>query len=108
MPYFERKGVQATCRDVAWDARRHYYSQLVQQVHVLVLGLDVLGNPYGLVSDFTDGFGEFFYEPYMVRERVQPGTEKGFRPIFRLQAQCRTQCLSKHLHFIPSSPTEGR
>ncbi|XP_052120649.1 intermembrane lipid transfer protein Vps13-like [Frankliniella occidentalis] len=65
LPYFERKGVQATCRDVAGDAQRHYYAQLVQQVHVMVLGLDVLGNPYGLVSDFTDGFGEFFYEPYM-------------------------------------------
>lgn len=66
MPYFERKGLQSTRKDLEWDVRRHYYTQLIQQVHVMVLGLDVLGNPYGLVSDFTDGFGEFFYEPCTV------------------------------------------
>lgn len=66
MPYFERKGLRATRKDLEWDVRRHYYTQLIQQVHVMVLGLDVLGNPYGLVADFTDGFGEFFYEPHTV------------------------------------------
>ena len=78
MPYFERKGVQATRRDLEWDVRRHYYTQLMQQVHVMVLGLDVLGNPYGLVTDFTDGFGEFFYEPHSVSECVSaPGSRRG-------------------------------
>ena len=33
---------------------------------MLILGLDVLGNPYGLVKDFTQGLGDFFYEPFMV------------------------------------------
>jgi vacuolar protein sorting-associated protein 13A/C len=45
---------------------RHYRSQLIQQIYVLVLGLDVLGNPYGLITDFTEGFGDFFYEPFLV------------------------------------------
>lgn len=44
----------------------HYSSQIAQQLHVLILGLDVLGNPYALVSDFTEGFGDLFYEPPFV------------------------------------------
>ena len=62
----ERKGCLRTIPEIFSDALRHYASQLIQQVHVLVLGNDVLGNPYSLTSDFTDGFGEFFYEPFLV------------------------------------------
>ncbi|XP_075226529.1 intermembrane lipid transfer protein VPS13A-like [Lycorma delicatula] len=41
----------------------HYIGQLYQQINVLLLGLDVLGNPYSLVPDFTMGLGDHFYEP---------------------------------------------
>ena len=33
---------------------------------MLVLGLDVLGNPYGLISGVGTGAKNFFYEPYQV------------------------------------------
>ena len=34
---------------------------------MLVLGLDALGNPYGLITEFGKGFKDLFYEPYLVR-----------------------------------------
>ena len=41
--------------------------QGVRQVYVLVLGLDVLGNPYALIHGIGEGVRDFFYEPYQVR-----------------------------------------
>ena len=35
-------------------------------MYVLVLGLDVLGNPFGLISGLAGGAKDFFYEPYQV------------------------------------------
>ena len=35
-------------------------------MYVLVLGLDVLGNPYGLISEIGEGVKDLFYEPYQV------------------------------------------
>ena len=34
---------------------------------MLVLGLDVIGNPFGLVVGLTDGVSDLFYEPVQVR-----------------------------------------
>ena len=47
-------------------------------MYVLVLGLDVLGNPFGLITGLKEGAIDFFYEPYQVRcapflEFVQQG-----------------------------------
>ena len=42
------------------------FLQGVRQIYVLVLGLDVLGNPYGLISGIGEGFKDLFYEPYQV------------------------------------------
>jgi len=36
-------------------------------MYVLVLGLDVLGNPFGLIRGLSEGVEAFFYEPYQVR-----------------------------------------
>lgn len=44
----------------------HYVGQSVKQLYVLVLGLDVIGNPYGLVLGFTQGVEDLFYEPFQV------------------------------------------
>ncbi|EEC00485.1 vacuolar protein-sorting protein, putative, partial [Ixodes scapularis] len=63
MAYFEQKGRLETVGDLLTEVKSHYISQVVQQCYVLILGLDVLGNPYGLVKDFTRGLGDFFYEP---------------------------------------------
>ncbi|CAF0714006.1 unnamed protein product [Brachionus calyciflorus] len=46
--------------DVLFD---HYKIQALHQAYVLILGLDVLGNPFGLVNDFSEGFTSLFYDP---------------------------------------------
>lgn len=46
----------------------HYQGQVMKQLYVLVLGLDVIGNPFGLVVGFTKGVEDLFYEPIQVRE----------------------------------------
>lgn len=66
MAYLEQAGSLVSLSQLLDEVYRHYSSQLIQQFHVLVLGLDVLGNPYGLITDFTEGFGDFFYEPFLV------------------------------------------
>lgn len=40
--------------------------QAIKQMYVLVLGLDVLGNPFGLIRGLSQGVEAFFYEPYQV------------------------------------------
>ncbi|CAL1544729.1 unnamed protein product [Lymnaea stagnalis] len=65
MAYFERKGVLLSNNQLMAQVQSHYTHQMLQQAYVLILGLDVLGNPYGLVKDFTQGLGDFFYEPFL-------------------------------------------
>ena len=48
------------------DVTRHYTLQAIKQFYVVVLGLDVLGNPYGLITEYGKGFKDLFYEPYLV------------------------------------------
>ncbi len=38
----------------------------MRQIHVVVLGLDVLGNPFGVIRGVAEGVKSFFYEPYEV------------------------------------------
>lgn len=38
----------------------------MKQLHVLVFGLDVLGNPFGVIRGLAQGVESFFYEPYKV------------------------------------------
>ncbi|CAG2212442.1 VPS13A_C [Mytilus edulis] len=65
MVHFEQKGLHIT-RDQMWSlALAHYRQQLMMQLYVIILGLDVLGNPYGLFKDLTTGVSELFYEPVM-------------------------------------------
>ena len=44
--------------------------QALKQMYVLVLGLDVLGNPFALITGLTEGAKDFFYEPYQVRSAL--------------------------------------
>lgn len=46
------------------EAYSHYSTQAIKQLYVLVLGLDVIGNPYGLVMGLSEGVEAFFYEPF--------------------------------------------
>ena len=42
----------------------------MKQLHVLVLGLDVLGNPFGVIRGVAEGVESFFYEPYKVNRTI--------------------------------------
>ncbi len=44
----------------------HYAKQAIKQIYVLVLGLDIIGNPFGLIRDLSSGVEDFFYEPIQV------------------------------------------
>ncbi|KAG8230078.1 hypothetical protein J437_LFUL009197 [Ladona fulva] len=46
------------------EVSMHYIGQSLKQLYVLVLGLDVIGNPFGLVLGLTRGVEDLFYEPF--------------------------------------------
>lgn len=48
------------------EVQMHYRGQMIKQLYVLVLGLDVLGNPFGLVVGISEGVQDLFYEPFQV------------------------------------------
>ncbi|CAF3870792.1 unnamed protein product [Adineta steineri] len=61
---YERKNEQFTNAKLLEEIRNHYQSQLMGQLHVVVLGLDVLGNPFSVIRGVGKGVESFFYEPY--------------------------------------------
>ncbi|XP_024872138.1 vacuolar protein sorting-associated protein 13 isoform X1 [Temnothorax curvispinosus] len=64
LAYFERNYVFMTHKQLVSEASTHYAGQAIKQVYVLVLGLDVIGNPYGLVVGTMKGIEDLFYEPF--------------------------------------------
>lgn len=66
LAYFERKHKFYSPTQLLSEVKAHYIGQFVKQLYVLVLGLDVLGNPFGLVTGFKQGVEDFFYEPFQV------------------------------------------
>ncbi|KAL3279818.1 hypothetical protein HHI36_017325 [Cryptolaemus montrouzieri] len=64
LAFFEREYTFLTQKQLTNEATKHYVGQLLKQLYVLVLGLDVLGNPYGLVLGITQGVEDLFYEPF--------------------------------------------
>ena len=46
---------------------RHYTSQAIKQMYVILLGLDVIGNPFGLAVGVARSVEDLFYEPFQVR-----------------------------------------
>lgn len=63
----ERKNIFLTQSQLIGEATAHYTGQALRQVYVLILGLDVIGNPYGLVTGIGEGVEALFYEPFQVR-----------------------------------------
>ncbi|XP_004374680.1 intermembrane lipid transfer protein VPS13C isoform X1 [Trichechus manatus latirostris] len=69
-----------------WSVVRHYSEQFLKQMYVLVLGLDVLGNPYGLIRGLSEGVEALFYEPFQGAvqgpEEFAEGLVIGVRSLF--------------------------
>uniref|UniRef100_A0A671MWF0 Vacuolar protein sorting-associated protein 13C-like n=1 Tax=Sinocyclocheilus anshuiensis TaxID=1608454 RepID=A0A671MWF0_9TELE len=63
LAYFEVKYQFYRREKLMWAVIRHYSEQFLTQMYVLVLGLDVLGNPFGLIRGLSEGVEAFFYEP---------------------------------------------
>lgn len=64
LAFFEREYQFFTQRQLISECTTHYAGQAIKQLYVLVLGLDVIGNPYGLVVGITKGVEDLFYEPF--------------------------------------------
>ncbi|XP_057687593.1 intermembrane lipid transfer protein VPS13C isoform X2 [Corythoichthys intestinalis] len=64
LAYFEVEYQFYRREKLAQAATRHYSEQFLKQMYVLVLGLDVLGNPFGLIRGLSQGVEAFFYEPF--------------------------------------------
>lgn len=67
LAFFEREYTFLTQRQLTSEITSHYTGQAVKQAYVLILGLDVIGNPYGLVVGLTKGVEDLFYEPFQVK-----------------------------------------
>lgn len=63
----ERQNQWMSWNQLVQEMVAHYQGQVMKQLFVLVLGLDVIGNPFGLVVGFTKGVEDLFYEPIQVR-----------------------------------------
>ncbi len=50
------------------EMSRHYTGQAIKQTYVLILGLDVIGNPFGVIRGMAQGVEDLFYEPVKVWE----------------------------------------
>ncbi|KAJ8953002.1 hypothetical protein NQ318_015363 [Aromia moschata] len=77
LSYFERDYTFLTQKQLVSEATSHYVGQTVKQLYVLVLGLDVIGNPYGLVLGITKGVEDLFYEPFQVHIALVPFRVRG-------------------------------
>lgn len=64
LAFFERNYTFMTHKQLISEASSHYTGQAIKQCYVLILGLDVIGNPYGLVVGTMKGIEDLFYEPF--------------------------------------------
>jgi vacuolar protein sorting-associated protein 13A/C len=65
--FYERLFNRFTLTKLKNEIIAHYQNQFLKQIHVLELGLDVLGNPLGIIRGLAEGVESLFYEPYKVR-----------------------------------------
>lgn len=86
LAYFERNYQFLTQKKLTSEAVAHYTGQALKQLYVLVFGLDVLGNPYGLVVGIKQGVEDLFYEPFqgLIQgpEEFAQGLVLGVRSLF--------------------------
>jgi len=86
LAYFERQHTFYNQTQLIAEITRHYSQQAIKQMYVLVLGLDVLGNPFGVVRGLAEGIEDLFYEPYQGAiqgpEEFAEGLALGVRSLF--------------------------
>lgn len=70
LAFFEREYQFFTQHQLISEVTSHYKGQALKQLYVLALGLDVLGNPYGLVVGLKKGVEDLFYEPFQVSKML--------------------------------------
>lgn len=84
--YFERSHNFYNQSQLTAEITAHYAGQAIKQMYVLVLGLDVLGNPFGLLRGLSEGIEDLFYEPYQGAiqgpEEFAEGLALGVRSLF--------------------------
>ncbi|XP_035233156.1 vacuolar protein sorting-associated protein 13A-like [Stegodyphus dumicola] len=64
LDYFEKRYVFMSQKQLISEVTSHYVGQAVKQLYMLVLGLDVIGNPVGLLLGLGEGVTDLFYEPF--------------------------------------------
>jgi vacuolar protein sorting-associated protein 13A/C len=62
---FSLRNAIKTWKELYDETFDHYKIQTLHQAYVLILGLDVLGNPFGLVSEFSQNLQDLFYDPLL-------------------------------------------
>lgn len=62
--FFQVKNSVYSWNDLSNEIAAHYKSQVIKQAYILLLGLDMLGNPFGLIRGLAEGVESLFYEPY--------------------------------------------
>ena len=65
---------------------------------MLVLGLDVLGNPFALLTGLKEGARDFFYEPYQVS--LMDDFKRQMIIEFNSESQRETKMLDYSLAFV--------
>ncbi|KAE9550830.1 hypothetical protein FO519_005958 [Halicephalobus sp. NKZ332] len=64
LAFFERRNAFYSMPQLQAEVQSHYTLQFIKQLYVLVLGLDIIGNPFGLVRDLSSGVEDLFYQPF--------------------------------------------
>ena len=64
LAYFERRHNFYSSEELLNEMMRHYTSQAIKQAYVVIFGLDVIGNPYGLMVGVSRSVEDLFYEPF--------------------------------------------
>ncbi|XP_032413243.1 vacuolar protein sorting-associated protein 13C isoform X9 [Xiphophorus hellerii] len=86
LAFFEVRYQFYSKEKLMWAVGRHYSEEFLKQMYVLVLGLDVLGNPFGVIRGLSEGVEAFFYEPFQGAvqgpEEFAEGLAIGVRSLF--------------------------
>ena len=61
--YFEKRNEFQSFNRLVQNIIGHYVSQSLKRFYAFALGMDFIGNPFGVAVDISEGFKDLFYEP---------------------------------------------